>query len=252
MEPEETDPTLLVGRHVVEVGMRQVHPFLTFADHASGREVRLYVDAPLRVLPGARVFRQDDAGLLTALEGLNMLTVDGVEAVDGGLQLVLEDEGLWIDGEPNELTTNVPWWFGVQLPGSDPSARSAGPVVDPLRGLLGDDHLPAGFAYPGEFRWAVEHGLVDLEPWRVLQGEPLARKLLGLRKRYPAAPLVPFAARTDNDDVACWDTDLSPGRVVVIQDWASPGWERRGQFDDFASWFGRAVQDCLELSEFRP
>lgn len=251
MEPEESDPTLLVGRHVVEVGVRQVHPFLTFADPASGREVRMYIDAPLRVLPDARVFQQDDEGLLSALEALNMLTVDAVEAVEGGLRLVLGDDALWIDGEPDELTTHVPWWFGVQEAGSNPNARSAGPVIDPSSGLLGEDHLPAGFTYPGDFRWIVARGLVDLEPWSVLEGEPLFRKLLGLRKRYPASPLVPFAARTDNDDLACWDTDLPPGRVVVIHDWASPGWERRRQFDDFSSWFRQAVQDCLELSEFR-
>ena len=67
MEPEETDPTLLVGRHVVEVGTRQAHPYLTFADHASGREVRMYLDAPFRLLSGDTVFRQDDAALLAAL-----------------------------------------------------------------------------------------------------------------------------------------------------------------------------------------
>ncbi len=218
VEPEEIDPTLLVGRHVVEVGVRQAHLFLTFADHASGREVRLYVDAPFRVLPDPTVYRQDDEGLLPALERLNLLTVDSVAAFGGGLQLVLEDRGVWIDREPNELTTHVPWWFGVQLPGSDPSARSAGPVVDPSSRLLGEDHLPPGFTYPGDFRWVVERRLVDLEPWSILEGEPLARKLLGLRKRYAASPLVPFAARVDNDDVACWDMDLRPGRVVVIHD----------------------------------
>ncbi|GAA3563562.1 hypothetical protein GCM10022197_18920 [Microlunatus spumicola] len=125
VEPEESDPTLLVGRHVVEVGIRQVHPFLTFADHASGREVRLYVDAPLRVLPDPSVFRQDDDGLLPALERVNLLTVDAVRVVGGALEVTLEDQLLWVDGEPNELTTHAPWWFGVQLPGSDPSARSA-------------------------------------------------------------------------------------------------------------------------------
>lgn len=68
MEPEEIDPALFVGRHVVEVGVRQAHPFLTFADRVSGREVRLYIDAPLCVLPDTSVFRQDDDGLLQALE----------------------------------------------------------------------------------------------------------------------------------------------------------------------------------------
>lgn len=45
--------------------------------------------------------------------------------------------------------------------------------------------------------------LVDLQPWLILQGEVLVGTLLGLRKRYPASPLVAFARRIDNDDVAC-------------------------------------------------
>ena len=97
--------------------------------------------------------------------------------------------------------------------------------------------------------WVIGHGLVDLEPWTILQGEPLAQKLSGLRKRYPESSLVPFASRTDNDDVACWDTGLAAGGVVIIHDWASPGWERRAQLQDFSSWFRQAVDDCIELGE---
>ena len=62
VQPEEMDPAPLVGRHVVEVGMRQAWPFLTLADPESGREVRLYVDAPLTVGSGAITIRQDDRG----------------------------------------------------------------------------------------------------------------------------------------------------------------------------------------------
>jgi hypothetical protein len=229
--------------------MRQVHPFLTFADPVTGREVRLYVDAALRVSPDSVAMRQDDGGLLAALDRVNLLTVDSVRVVDGSLELTLEDQSLWIDGEDNELSTHAPWWVGLQSPGQAPLARGTGPLTDGTSLLLAENHLPPGFTYPPEFRWVVERGLVDLEPWTVLQGEELAQRLVGLRKRYPQSPLVPFACRIDNDDVACWDTDLPTGRVIVVHDWASPGWERRKQHEDFASWFRRAVDDCLELGE---
>lgn len=249
VEPEEIDPGLLVGRHVVEVGMRQAWPFLTLADPVTGREVRIYVDASVRVSPDVVPLRQDDNGLLLALDRVNMLTVDSARAVEGALELTLEDHVVWIDGQENELTTHTCWWVGPQSPGQAPLPPGTGPMTDGSSHLLAASHLPLSFAYPPDFLWVVARGLVDLEPWTILRGEELARKLLGLRKRYPDSPLVPFASRIDNDDVACWDTDLPRGRVVIVHDWASPGWERRAQHDDFTSWFRSAVEDCLELGD---
>jgi len=103
--------------------MRQVHPFLTFADPMTGREVRLYVDAALRVSPDVVAMRQDDDGLLAALDRVNLLTVDSVEVLDGSLELTLEDQSVWIDGEANDLTTHTPWWVGLQSPGSAVTSR---------------------------------------------------------------------------------------------------------------------------------
>jgi hypothetical protein len=85
VEPEEANPGLLVGQHVVEVGVRQGHPYLTFAEPVSGREVRIYVDASVRVSPDPEPVRQDDARLLVALDRVSMLTVDSVQVDRGSL-----------------------------------------------------------------------------------------------------------------------------------------------------------------------
>ena len=113
--------------------------------------------------------------------------------------------------------------------------------------LLGPEDLPDGFLYPRQFVRVVELGLTDLEPWLILQGEQLHGHLLGLRKRYPLSSLVPFARRQDNDDVACWDVTKS--NVVIIHDFASPGFEGRQEFENFNSWLRQAIDDLIEFDD---
>ncbi|TLW94759.1 hypothetical protein FFT09_02475 [Saccharomonospora piscinae] len=110
--------------------------------------------------------------------------------------------------------------------------------------LLTIAELPEGFDYPAEFIRVVELGLTDLEPWWIFDGDQLRRRAIGLRERYPARQLVPFARRQDNDDVACWDLDN--GNVAVVHDLASPGWEQRGGFPDFNAWLRQAIEDLIE------
>jgi len=108
------------------------------------------------------------------------------------------------------------------------------------------DELPNGFAYPKEFLRVVELGLTNLEPWWVLEGSLLRERHRDLATRYPSHLLVPFPRRQDNDDVACWEV-LGGYEVVVVHDFASPGWERRGKFSNFYGWFRQAVEDLIEF-----
>ena len=112
--------------------------------------------------------------------------------------------------------------------------------------LLTINDLPADFEYPPLFIRVVEQGLIDLEPWHLLVGEHLRLTTGGLAKRYPSRSLVPFAYRQDNDDVACWEPAASSEAVVIIHDYASPGWETRGSFVDFAAWLRQAMEDLIE------
>jgi hypothetical protein len=54
---------------------------------------------------------------------------------------------------------------------------------------------------------------------------------------------VPFALRTDRDDVACWDLDADlDGRVTVLGDFEVPGFEQGEVYPTFSAWFRAAVR----------
>jgi hypothetical protein len=111
--------------------------------------------------------------------------------------------------------------------------------------LLSDAELPCGFAYPSLLVRVVDLGLMNLEPWWILKEDALRDRLAGLRKRYPKRSLVPFARRQDNDDIAAFDIDR--GNVVIVHDFASPGFEQRAEFDDLAGWLRQAIEDLIEF-----
>ena len=46
--------------------------------------------------------------------------------------------------------------------------------------LLTEKEWPPGFSYPRQFRRVLERGLVDLEPWYILEGKPLRDMFSGL------------------------------------------------------------------------
>ncbi len=66
-----------------------------------------------------------------------------------------------------------------------------------------------------------------------------------LMEMYPDRRLVPFAARYDNDDLACFEVGFG-GRVFIVYMGADPGWERRQEYDDFWDWFQVAVDELIE------
>ena len=112
--------------------------------------------------------------------------------------------------------------------------------------LLSEKERPRDFEYPRQFSRIVELGLTDLEPWYVLEGKRLRETMSGLAQRYPARKLIPFARRQDNDDIACWQIGAKE-EVLIIHDFASPGWEDRERFPFFYDWLRRAVEDLIEF-----
>jgi hypothetical protein len=47
--------------------------------------------------------------------------------------------------------------------------------------------------------------------------------------------------------VACWELAAGDGTVVVVHDFASPGWEKRDHFSSFYDWLRQAIQDLIEF-----
>ncbi|MEU3012742.1 hypothetical protein [Nocardia asteroides] len=120
--------------------------------------------------------------------------------------------------------------------------------MKPILELLSESETPEGFIYPSGFKAIVDRGLTNLEPWQILGGERLRRRLEGMRNRYPARRYIPFAARGDCDDVACW-VHPDNRRVLIVHDFASPGHEERAEFVDIYGWLHQAIEDLIEFDE---
>lgn len=103
---------------------------------------------------------------------------------------------------------------------------------------------PGWFHYPEQFLRIVDQGLLDFDPWIILQGERLRTRFRGIKERYPERQLVPFARREDNDDVACWEKGRAG--VVIIHDFASPGYELKQELASFWDWLRSALEATIE------
>jgi hypothetical protein len=110
--------------------------------------------------------------------------------------------------------------------------------------LVPADLRPDWVEYPRAYLRLVNQGLVQLTPWHILEGGSALERFKGLAARYPARVLFPFAYRQDNDDVACWEKGAGE-KVLIVHDFASPGFEDEGTFGDVWSWFRAAVEETI-------
>lgn len=117
--------------------------------------------------------------------------------------------------------------------------------------FLSKDTLPKNFRYPPSYIQYVAGDLPNLEPWHFFY-KYLEHRFNGLKGRYPTRIIVPFARRSDNDDVACFDASESSDnpKVIIIHDWATEGWENRGECADFLSWVELAKEEARVWHEF--
>jgi len=111
--------------------------------------------------------------------------------------------------------------------------------------LLQPADLDVSVQLPSELVRISSQGLINLSPWHVMPRELAKKRLIGLRGRY-RNKYVPFARRQDNDDLACIDPD-QPGRVVVVHDFESEGFERGATYQTFWDWFQMAIEDMIEF-----
>ena len=104
-----------------------------------------------------------------------------------------------------------------------------------------------GFEYPAGLEKVADLELTDLDTWFILDAAFAKGYCESMGKRFPDRMIVPFAKRSDCDDVACFEVD-KPGTVQIIHDFADPGWEQREEYPDFWSWFSAAVNLLVERS----
>lgn len=115
-------------------------------------------------------------------------------------------------------------------------------------------NLPDWFQLPEQYIKLLESGNFrdgdfDFGPsWQLLYGQFIASRFEGVKKRFPSLNLYPFARRMDDDDIACFDLDepSSPPKVVIIHDFASPGWEQRGTFENYEAWREAAESESMD------
>ena len=97
-------------------------------------------------------------------------------------------------------------------------------------------------------RSQTELDLLDFDYWFIMDADLAEAYTQGMRDRFPARKLIPFAKCGDCDDVACFELD-KPGKVEIIHDFCDPGWEQRGEYDSFWDWFMEAVEEMIHETD---
>ncbi|GMR16929.1 MAG: SMI1/KNR4 family protein [Gammaproteobacteria bacterium] len=111
--------------------------------------------------------------------------------------------------------------------------------------------LPDNFSFPQTYIEFISHeNIPDLEPWWFLcENEEFAKFWMEeIAKQYPSRKLVPFAKIEDTDDVACFDGSDTSGdpKIYYVHTFAAPGWEDRGEVENFATWLEKTEADSAQ------
>ncbi|MBK6735583.1 MAG: hypothetical protein IPG61_16205 [bacterium] len=168
------------------------------------------------------------AGRMSHRPVVLQIAVDGI--VDAGLRISTVDGREWLsEALPAHLVTCTR--DKSALPFADPFIGPSGVDV----GLLPDNKLPSWFRYPPEFLNLAGEISARLRRWCMLKEEDLAFWKSGLEERYPERKVIPFARSVDSDDIACWDYNY-PGKVLIVHDFASSGWEHEKTYESFPAW----------------
>ncbi|MCF0123214.1 MAG: hypothetical protein HUJ67_03780 [Ruminiclostridium sp.] len=106
----------------------------------------------------------------------------------------------------------------------------------------------SGFEYPYQLKKVADLNLVDFDYWFIMDAKLAEAYTHGMRDRFPARHLAPFAKRCDCDDVACLEME-KPRKVEIIHDFCTPGWEQRGEYDSFWDWFMEAIEEMISETD---
>lgn len=116
---------------------------------------------------------------------------------------------------------------------------------------IADGVTKGGLVLPHGFQTVIDLGLVNIVPWHFVSDKEFDSCSASLSNNYPYRQVIPFA-RPDNDDVACFvlnDSEQQPGEIIVIHDFASPGWEVIARMKTFWDWFRYAIDEMISWHE---
>lgn len=108
--------------------------------------------------------------------------------------------------------------------------------------------LPNEFTYPKSFNKLIELNLTNFEVWYFMDSTSVESRIIGLRDRYPTRSLIPFARRGDCDDIACFEVGHN-GKIFIIHDYASEGYEQREVFESIWDWVQYVVNIMIEFEK---
>jgi hypothetical protein len=112
--------------------------------------------------------------------------------------------------------------------------------------------MEIGVTLPKGYQIVKDLNLANLDPWHLMSDKEFDLLFPGINERYPTRSVIPFATRGDNDDVACFvsrDPEQETGQVILIHDFASPGYEVIARMKSFWSWFKYAIDEMIESYE---
>lgn len=102
--------------------------------------------------------------------------------------------------------------------------------------------------YPKDFKKILALNLIDYDIWFIMEADFASRVELGLKTRYPERNLIPFAKKSDCDDLACFEFNKEKP-IQIIHDFTSKGWEQRKELDTIWEWLEIAVEDLIEFNK---
>jgi len=109
--------------------------------------------------------------------------------------------------------------------------------------VLNRNEKPEWLIYPQEYLDLIKNNKDGLLPWYLMNKEQILIRYRGLMTRYPKRELFPFARDDSSDDIACWERN-KPEKVILIHDFASPGYENKLEFETFDKWYLYITNSC--------
>jgi hypothetical protein len=108
-------------------------------------------------------------------------------------------------------------------------------------------HVPDWVEVPDGYKKLLSTKAKYFAPWYII-ADPIFSKSYNehLAERYPHLTLFMFAKRGDNDTIATFSKD-SPGKVILINDFSTKGWEFDGEFANFWDWFDDVIKEFKEF-----